>query len=367
MAGLLARPRRTAGSSSTCGTGPPVGNFTANVGLQIDQLSLTFVLLITGVGSLIHIYSIGYMKDDPKRRLFFAYLNLFVAAMLLLVLADNYLPLYVGWEGVAWPRTRWIGFWQRTSRVRPWRRRRPSWSTGWVTRAVRGDHGDLRVLRTVTFPEVFAQAGSPARDADLDRVVVAARRVWKVRAVPAAVVVAGRRRVRPRFPLIHAATMVTAGVALIARSNPIFDGAPTAQTVVIAIGAITLIFGAIIGLAKDEIRRCSGLTMSQIGIFTWCWPPASGRSATCSPSSTWSTTAFQAGMFLGAGSVMHLFNNQENMRRFGASAPSWWSRTSRSAGWLAIMGYRRSPASTRRRTRSSKPRSTTVGAWVWPP
>ena len=99
-----------------------VGDFTANVGLQLDQLSMTFVLLITGVGSLIHIYSIGYMHDDPKRRLFFAYLNLFVTAMLLLVMADNYLLLYVGWEGVGLASYLLIGFWRNfTSRAPPGR------------------------------------------------------------------------------------------------------------------------------------------------------------------------------------------------------------------------------------------------------
>ncbi|MCU0294962.1 MAG: NADH-quinone oxidoreductase subunit L, partial [Candidatus Nanopelagicales bacterium] len=98
--GLLAKPSEERGVIQHLWDWVIVGDFRANVGLQMDQLSMTFVLLITGVGSLIHIYSIGYMKDDPKRRLFFAYLNLFVAAMLLLVLADNYLLLYVGWEGV---------------------------------------------------------------------------------------------------------------------------------------------------------------------------------------------------------------------------------------------------------------------------
>ena len=103
-----------------------VGDFTANVGLQLDQLSMTFVLLITGVGSLIHIYSIGYMHDDPKRRLFFAYLNLFVTAMLLLVMADNYLLLYVGWRAWVWPPTCSSAS-GSTSRAPPWPRRRPSW------------------------------------------------------------------------------------------------------------------------------------------------------------------------------------------------------------------------------------------------
>lgn len=114
----------------------PVGGFRADVGFQLDQLSMTFVLLITGVGTLIHIYSIGYMKEDERRRRFFGYLNLFLAAMLLLVLADNYLLLYAGWEGWASPRTCSSAS-GSTSRARRRRRRRRSWSTGWVTSGFR--------------------------------------------------------------------------------------------------------------------------------------------------------------------------------------------------------------------------------------
>ena len=339
--GLLARPSEDRGIIQHLWDWVFVGNFTANVGLQIDQLSLTFVLLITGVGSLIHIYSIGYMKDDPKRRLFFAYLNLFVAAMLLLVLADNYLLLYVGWEGVGLASYLLIGFWQY----------KPSAAVAAKKAFVVNRVGDFGLsvaimaifvsFGTVTFPEVFAQAGESSEGtltwiglllllAACGKSAQFPLQSWLLDAMEGPT---------PVSALIHAATMVTAGVYLIARSNPIFDGAPTAQTVVIAIGAITLIFGAIIGLAKDEIKKVlAGSTMSQIGYMVL----ADGLGPIGYVFAIFHLVNhgfFKANMFLGAGSVMHSFNNQENMRRFGGIRTVMVvTYITFAAGWLAIMG-----------------------------
>ncbi|HPE11457.1 MAG: NADH-quinone oxidoreductase subunit L [Actinobacteria bacterium] len=339
--GLLARPSEDRGIIQHLWDWVFVGNFTANVGLQIDQLSLTFVLLITGVGSLIHIYSIGYMKDDPKRRLFFAYLNLFVAAMLLLVLADNYLLLYVGWEGVGLASYLLIGFWQY----------KPSAAVAAKKAFVVNRVGDFGLsvaimaifvsFGTVTFPEVFAQAGESSEGtltwiglllllAACGKSAQFPLQSWLLDAMEGPT---------PVSALIHAATMVTAGVYLIARSNPIFDGAPTAQTVVIAIGAITLIFGAIIGLAKDEIKKVlAGSTMSQIGYMVL----AAGLGPIGYVFAIFHLVNhgfFKANMFLGAGSVMHSFNNQENMRRFGGIRTVMVvTYITFAAGWLAIMG-----------------------------
>ena len=338
--GLLARPSEDRGIIQHLWDWVFVGNFTANVGLQIDQLSLTFVLLITGVGSLIHIYSIGYMKDDPKRRLFFAYLNLFVAAMLLLVLADNYLLLYVGWEGVGLASYLLIGFWQY----------KPSAAVAAKKAFVVNRVGDFGLsvaimaifvsFGTVTFPEVFAQAGESSEGtltwiglllllAACGKSAQFPLQSWLLDAMEGPT---------PVSALIHAATMVTAGVYLIARSNPIFDGAPTAQTVVIAIGAITLIFGAIIGLAKDEIKKVlAGSTMSQIGYMVL----AAGLGPIGYVFAIFHLVNhgfFKANMFLGAGSVMHSFNNQENMRRFGGIRTVMVvTYITFAAGWLAIM------------------------------
>ena len=339
--GLLARPSEDRGIIQHLWDWVFVGNFTANVGLQIDQLSLTFVLLITGVGSLIHIYSIGYMKDDPKRRLFFAYLNLFVAAMLLLVLADNYLLLYVGWEGVGLASYLLIGFWQY----------KPSAAVAAKKAFVVNRVGDFGLsvaimaifvsFGTVTFPEVFAQAGESSEGtltwiglllllAACGKSAQFPLQSWLLDAMEGPT---------PVSALIHAATMVTAGVYLIARSNPIFDGAPTAQTVVIAIGAITLIFGAIIGLAKDEIKKVlAGSTMSQIGYMVL----AAGLGPIGYVFAIFHLVNhgfFKANMFLGAGSVMHSFNNQENMRRFGGIRTVMVvTYITFAAGWLAIIG-----------------------------
>jgi len=318
-----------------------VGNFTANVGLQLDQLSMTFVLLITGVGSLIHVYSIGYMHDDPKRRLFFAYLNLFVTAMLLLVMADNYLLLYVGWEGVGLASYLLIGFWQYkpTAAVAA--------KKAFVVNRV-GDFGlSIAIMLifvtfgTVTFPEVFSQVGE-AGQSDLTwiGILLLLAACGKSAQVPLqSWLLDAMEGPTPVSALIHAATMVTAGVYLIVRSNVIFDAAPTAQTLVIIVGTVTLIFGAIIGTAKDEIKKVlAGSTMSQIG-YMMLGAGLGPIGYVFAIFHLVNHGFFKANMFLGAGSVMHSFNNQENMRRFGAIRTVMViTFVTFAAGWLAIMG-----------------------------
>ncbi|MFN8183321.1 MAG: NADH-quinone oxidoreductase subunit L [Candidatus Nanopelagicales bacterium] len=318
-----------------------VGNFTANVGLQMDQLSMTFVLLITGVGSLIHIYSIGYMHDDPKRRLFFAYLNLFVTAMLLLVMADNYLLLYVGWEGVGLASYLLIGFWQYkpTAAVAA--------KKAFVVNRV-GDFGlSVAIMLifvtfgSVTFPEVFSQVGEAGQtDLTWIGILLLLAACGKSAQVPLqSWLLDAMEGPTPVSALIHAATMVTAGVYLIVRSNVIFDAAPTAQTLVIIVGTVTLIFGAIIGTAKDEIKKVlAGSTMSQIG-YMMLGAGLGPIGYVFAIFHLVNHGFFKANMFLGAGSVMHSFNNQENMRRFGAIRTVMViTFVTFAAGWLAIMG-----------------------------
>lgn len=317
------------------------GRFVANVGLQIDQLSMTFVLVVTGVGSLIHIYALGYMKEDPGRRRFFGYLNLFLAAMLLLVLADNYLLLYVGWEGVGLASYLLIGFWQY----------KPSAAVAAKKAFVVNRVGDFGlsvaimlmfvVFGSVTFPEVFASAGQ-ASESQLTWIglllLLAAcgksaqfpLQSWLLDAMEGPT---------PVSALIHAATMVTAGVYLIARSNAIFNGAPTAQLVVVIVGAITLVMGAIIGCAKDDIKKAlAGSTMSQIGYMIL----AAGLGPVGYAFAIFQLVThafFKAGMFLGAGSVMHGFNDEVDMRRFGAVRKVMVvTFVTFAAGWLAILG-----------------------------
>jgi NADH-quinone oxidoreductase subunit L len=318
-----------------------VGSFQVDAALLLDQLSICFVLLITGVGTLIHIYSISYMAEDPDRRRFFAYLNLFIAAMLLLVLGDSYLNLYVGWEGVGLASYLLIGFWNK----------KPEYATAAKKAFVANRVGDVglslaimiafAVFGTVTFKGIEEQAESASQAAmvaiGLMLLLAAAGKSaqfplqsWLGDAM------AGPT---PVSALIHAATMVTAGVYLIVRSNFIFDNAPTAQFVVVLIGAITLTFGAIIGMAKDDIKKAlAASTMSQIGYMVL----AAGLGPIGYAFAIMHLLThgfFKAGMFLGAGSVMHGMNDEVNMRRYGGLARYMPITTiTFGLGYLAIIG-----------------------------
>lgn len=296
-----------------------VGSFHVDAGLMLDQLSICFVLLITGVGTLIHIYSIAYMSHDLDRRRFFAFLNFFIAAMLLLVLGDSYLNLYVGWEGVGLASYLLIGFWNQ----------KPTYATAAKKAFIANRVGDMGLslaimiafatLGTVSFAGVkehASQASTGALTAIGIMLLIAATgksaqfplQSWLGDAM------AGPT---PVSALIHAATMVTAGVYLITRSNFIFDAAPTAQLCVAIIGAITLLFGAVIGMAKDDIKKAlAASTMSQIGymILGAGLGPAGYAFAIMH---LLTHGFFKAGMFLGAGSVMHGMNDEVNMRRYG--------------------------------------------------
>ena len=265
---MLARPTQERAISQKLFNWINVGGFHVDAALLLDQLSICFVLLITGVGTLIHIYSISYMSHDHDRRRFFAYLNLFIAAMLLLVLGNSYLNLYVGWEGVGLASYLLIGFWNQ----------KPAYATAAKKAFVMNRVGDMGLsfaimiafvtFGTVSFDGIKAQA-SHASTAALTAIgimlLIAATgksaqfplQAWLGDAM------AGPT---PVSALIHAATMVTAGVYLIVRSNFIFDLAPNAQTAVAVIGAITLLFGALVGTAKDDIKKAlAASTMSQIG------------------------------------------------------------------------------------------------------
>ncbi|PND57281.1 NADH-quinone oxidoreductase subunit L [Mycobacterium sp. ENV421] len=297
----------------------PVGVLRVDFGLQLDALSMCFVLLITGVGALIHIYSIGYMKTDPGRRRFFAYLNLFVAAMLLLVLADNYLGLYMGWEGVGLASYLLIGFWSY----------KPSAATAAKKAFVVNRVGDMGLaialmvlfatLGSVTFSTVFSavpQMTSGVLTAVGLLLLLGA--CGKSAQVPLQSWLGDAMEgPTPVSALIHAATMVTAGVYLIVRSGPIFTAAPAAQTAVVTVGAVTLLFGAIIGCAKDDIKKAlAASTMSQIGYMVLAagLGPAGYAVAIMH---LLTHGFFKAGLFLGAGSVMHAMDGETDMRRFG--------------------------------------------------
>ncbi|SIR96332.1 NADH-quinone oxidoreductase subunit L [Williamsia sterculiae] len=316
---MLGRPTDSRGTGEHLFSWIPVGDLRIDMGLQLDQLSMCFVLLITGVGSLIHIYSTGYMADDPGRRRFFAYLNLFLAAMLLLVLADNFLGLYVGWEGVGLASYLLIGFWQD----------RPSAATAAKKAFVVNRVGDLGLA--VGLMIMFATFGSVSY-ADVFGGVDAASR-GTVTAIGLMLLLAACGKSAqvplqswlgdamagptPVSALIHAATMVTAGVYLITRANPVFDAAPAAQAAVVAVGAVTLVFGAVIGCAKDDIKKAlAASTMSQIGYMVLAagLGPAGYAVAIMH---LLTHGFFKAGLFLGAGSVMHGMDDETDMRRYG--------------------------------------------------
>jgi NADH-quinone oxidoreductase subunit L len=296
-----------------------VARFNVPVGLQLDQLSICFVLLITGVGSLIHIFAVGYMSHDPERRRFFGYMNLFVASMLLLVLADNYLLLYVGWEGVGLTSYLLIGFWYYKPAAAVAAKK------AFIANRV-GDAGlSLAIMLmfatfgSVTFTGVFGQAGHASRGvATALGLLLLLGACGKSAQLPLqSWLLDAMEGPTPVSALIHAATMVTAGVYLIVRSGPIFDLSPNARLVVTIVGAATLLFGGIISSAKDDIKKAlAGSTMSQIGYMFL----AAGLGPPGYPFAIGLLLAhgfFKAGLFLGAGSVKHEMNDEVNMRRLG--------------------------------------------------
>ncbi len=298
---------------------PAIGRFRVPLGLLLDPLSICFVLLITGVGSLILIYAIGYMSHDPERRRFFGYLNLFIAAMLLLVLGDNYVALYVGWEGVGLASYLLIGFWQ----VKP--AAAVAAKKAFIANRV-GDAGlSLAIMLmfatfgSVSFSGVFSKVGA-AGGGTITAIglLLLLGACGKSAQLPLqSWLLDAMEGPTPVSALIHAATMVTAGVYLIVRSAPIFNLSPDARLTVAIVGAATLLFGAIIGCAKDDIKKAlAGSTMSQIGYMML----AAGLGPIGYALAIAHLLAhgfFKAGLFLGAGSVKHGMNDEVDMRRFG--------------------------------------------------
>jgi NADH-quinone oxidoreductase subunit L len=319
-----------------------VGGLHADFGLRLDPLSLVFVLLITGVGGLIHVYAIGYMANDPDRRRFFGYFNLFVAAMLILVLGDNFVSLYLGWEGVGLASYLLIGWYQD----------RPYAATAAKKAFIMNRVGDVglalaifllwRELGTVRYSEVFAHVG------DINATTLTAI---------ALLLLLGGCGKSGQFPLqswlpdamagptpvsalIHAATMVTAGVYLIARCAPLFNLTEDGRLAVAAVGAITLLIGSIIGCAYDDFKKVLAYsTVSQIGyMFLAVGLGPFGYALGIAHLLTHGF--FKAGLFLGAGSVMHAMNDEGDIRRLGGlykHLPVTFATFT--AGYLALIGF----------------------------
>jgi NADH-quinone oxidoreductase subunit L len=318
-----------------------VGRLDVDFGLLFDPLAGIFVLLITGVGFLIHLYAVGYMEHDPGRRRFFGYFNLFIAAMLLLVLGNNYVMLYFGWEGVGLASYLLIAFWYN----------RPSAATAGKKAFIMNRVGDAAFaiavflmfakLGTVRYNEVFDSVGNLSSTTIL---------VLGLLLLLGACAKSGQFPLQAWLPdamegptpvsaLIHAATMVTAGVYLIARSHPIFSADTALQTVVVAVGAFTLLLGCIVGTAKDDIKRVlAWSTVSQIG-YMFLGVGLGGAAYALALIHLLAHGFFKANLFLGAGSVMHGMNDEVDIRRFGALyKPMRWTWLTFMMGWLAIIG-----------------------------
>ncbi len=320
LAGMPEEERRIV---ETLYTWMRVGDFSVNVSFLLDPLSAIMVLVVTGVGSLIHIYSTAYMAEDPSFRRFFMYLNLFMFAMLTLVLADNYLLMFVGWEGVGLCSYLLIGFWHEKHSATE------AGKKAFIVNRI-GDFGFILGLffllnwtGSVDFERVFAAAphlfpfggiaitaatlllflGATGKSAQLPLFV------WLPDAMEGPT---------PVSALIHAATMVTAGVYMVVRSHVLFQMAPFTLEVIAIVGAATALMAATIGLAQNDIKRVLAYsTVSQLGyMFFACGVGAFGAGIF----HVMTHAFFKALLFLGAGSVIHGMHHEQDMRRMGGLA-----------------------------------------------
>ncbi len=319
-----------------------VGDFSADVGFQLDPLSAVMVLVVTGVGFLIHVYSTGYMSHDPSFRRFFLYLNLFMFAMLTLVLADNFLLMFVGWEGVGLCSYLLIGFWYE----------RPSAAAAGKKAFIVNRVGDFGFLLGMFF--LFSYGGS----LDYERLFAAAPHVFAagslVITTATLLLFVGATGKSAQIPLytwlpdamegptpvsalIHAATMVTAGVYMVARCHVLFEMAPVSMQTVAVIGAATALFAATIGLAQNDIKRVLAYsTVSQLGYMFF----ALGVGGFTAGIFHLMTHAFfKALLFLGAGSVIHALSDEQDLRKMGGLAKRLpWTHGVMLVATIAIAG-----------------------------
>ncbi len=339
---LLGKPEDDRSHTTSLFTWIDAGRFHVDMSFTFDQLSGLFVLLITGVGTLIHIYSIGYMAHDERRRRFFAFLNLFIAAMLTLVLAADYLVMFLGWEGVGLASYLLIGFWQHKDTAAAAAKK------AFVVNRV----GDLGMALAIML--MFAQFGTTAIEAVNQSIPGASQSVATAMGLLLLLGACGKSAQvplqswlldamegpTPVSALIHAATMVTAGVYLIVRSAAIFDASEVARNAVIIVGLVTLLVGAWIGCTKDDIKKAlAGSTMSQIGYMML----AAGLGPAGYAFAIFHLIThgfFKANLFLGAGSVMHGMDDDVDMRHYGAVRKAMpFTFATFAVGYLAIIGF----------------------------
>jgi NADH-quinone oxidoreductase subunit L len=319
------------------------GDFHADFSLQLDQLTMVMLLIVTGVGFIIHVYSVGYMAHEEGYWRFFAYLNLFMFFMLVLVLSDNFLLMFVGWEGVGLASYLLIGFYfLKDSAAKAGKK-------AFVVNRI-GDFGFLLAMfliiahfGTLNFGEVFTRiTNNPDWQGGVLTVIalcLVLGATGKSAQIPLYVWLPDAMEgPTPVSALIHAATMVTAGVYMVARTHVLFDRSPVALSTVAFIGAITSFFAATIGLVQTDIKRVLAYsTVSQLGyMFLAC-----GVAAYSSGIFHLVTHAFfKALLFLSAGSVIHALGGQQDMRVMGGLRKkipvTFWTMT---AGVFAICGF----------------------------
>jgi len=320
VAELLALPHEARRVTQVVAPWIGAGNFQADWGLLLDPLSAVMILVVSGVGFLIHVYSIGYMHEDPDYSRFFAYLNLFTFSMLMLVLANNYLLLYVFWEAVGLCSYLLIGFWFEKKSAAD------AGKKAFIVNRV-GDFGFAlgvmllwNTLGTLQYDQVFASA--PAQLPAGGLVVTAITLLLFIGAAGKSAQIPlyvwlpdAMEGPTPVSALIHAATMVTAGVYMVARSAPLFELAPVSLTVVAWIGGLTAVFAATIALVQNDIKRIVAYsTISQLGyMFLGC-----GVGAYAAAILHLMTHAFfKALLFLGSGSVIHGLSGEQDIRKMG--------------------------------------------------
>jgi NADH-quinone oxidoreductase subunit L len=320
------------------------GSFTVDFAFYLDQLSLVMLLVVSGVGFLIHIYSVGYMWDDPSYYRFFSYLNLFMFFMLTLVLADNYLVMFIGWEGVGLASYLLIGFWFTKDSAAA------AGKKAFIVNRI-GDFGFLIALfllikhfGSLNFDQVFQSVmplGAEKAGAGLLTaigILLMVGACGKSAQIPLYIWLPDAMEgPTPVSALIHAATMVTAGVYMVSRSHVIFERAPIALTVVAIIGTLTAFFAATIGIAQTDIKKVLAYsTVSQLGyMFMAC-----GVGAFSAGIFHLMTHAFFKGLlFLAAGSVIHAVGGEQDMRKMGGLRTKIpWTFWTMTAGTLAIAG-----------------------------
>ena len=311
-----------------------VGNLRIGADLRLDALSAVMILVVTGIGTLIHVYAIGYMDGDPRYGRFFAYLNLFVFFMLMLVLADNLLLMYLGWEGVGLCSYLLIGFWfEKTENANAAKK-------AFVTTRI-GDTAMLVGLAlvvvkfgTLDFTAIFGSAGDVLTKSAATAIALLlfAGAVGKSAQVPLHVwlpdAMAGPT---PVSALIHAATMVTAGVYLVVRMHVIFEISGVALTVVLIVGLVTMLFAGTCALGQDDIKRVLAYsTVSQLG---YMFMAAGMRAYGVAIFMLVAHAFYKALMFLGAGSVMHGTHEQTDMKQMGGLI-----RRMPLTGWTFVIG-----------------------------